>query len=398
MYCTPLIHSPLIHSGMVYKLLFCVSWFFLSSCTSVTNTALSPAQLKDLLKQNLVLLPNNEFERLPPFLKKNEIIFVGEFEHHNKSLSLAAGRFAVYIASHKPVVYALETSYGSHLLFETVSMDCKKTISATLYTEDMQEFNFNQTEDKKILFTAIDIEHSLYNNKKETQHFLHDLASRSTSEIARWAINEKVARLTDQDTFEKVNRYLKKLKKVFLQHSDTFSPEDQDEILFSMELLKASNRFYQYIAAGGLKEALMRPWNIRTKYFIKTIERAYQKAQKRNAILICRVGAPHASLTNKYFEARYFAEKYSPTKGRVSSIGLVPLYYDTHKTNDTVTEEYNDIDSIVKIIMKDNEYSYLSLSELQKNTGNSFKWSKYYSDSGPQYDGLLFVRIERNSN
>jgi hypothetical protein len=354
--------------------------------------------LKDLLKQNLVLLPDNNFEYLPPFLKEKEVIFVGEFEHHNKFLSLAAGRFAVYIASHKPVVYALETSYSSHLLFETVSMNCKRKIGATLYTEDMRKFNFNQTENKKILLTAIDIEHSLYNNKKETQHFLHGLASRSTSETARRAINEQVARLTDQDTFEKMNRYLRKLKKAFLQHSDTFSPEDQDEILFSMELLTASNRFYQYIAAGGLKEAIMRPWNIRTKYFIKTIERAYQKAQKRNSTLICRVGAPHASLTNKYFEARYFAKKYSLTKGRVSSIGLVPLYYDTHKTNDTVTEEHNDIDSIVKIIMKDNEYSYLSLSELQKNTGNSFKWSKYYSDNGPQYDGLLFVKIEKNSN
>jgi len=142
----------------------------------------------------------------------------------------------------------------------------------------------------------------------------------------------------------------------------------------------------------------MRPWDIRTKYFIKTIERAYQKAQKRKAILMCRVGAPHASLTKKYFEARYFAKKYSPTKGKVASIGLVPLYYDVRETNDNVTEKYNDIDSIVKTLMKDYEYSYLSLPDLQKNTNNSFKWSKYYSSSGPKYDGLLFVRIEKNSD
>jgi hypothetical protein len=362
-----------------------------------TNTAPAPEQLEGLLKQNLILLPDNDFEHLPPSLKGNEIIFIGEFEHHNKSLSLAAGRFAVYLANHKPVVYALETSYGSHPLFETVSMSDKKTINPALYTEDMREFNSNQTEDKKILLTAIDIEHSIYNNKKETKLFLQDLASRSTSDTASQAINKVVARLTDQNTFDKVNRYLKKLKGVFLQHLDTFSPEDQDEILFSMELLTASNRFQQYSTAGGLKEALMRPWDIRTKYFIKTIERAYQKAQKRKAILMCRVGAPHASLTNKYFEARYFAKKNSPTKGRVGSIGLVPLYYDARETNDTVTEKYNDIDSIVKILMKDYEYSYLPLSELQKNTNNSFKWSKYYSRSTPQYDGLLFVRIERNS-
>ena len=103
------------------------------------------------------------------------------------------------------------------------------------------------------------------------------------------------------------------------------------------------------------------------------------------------------SLDNKT-EARYFAKKYSPTKGKVAAINMVPLYYDARETNDTVTEARNDIDSIVKTLMKDDEYSYLSLSELQRDTNNSFKWSKYYSNRGPKYDGLLFVRIEKNSN
>ena len=40
-------------------------------------------------------------------------------------------------------------------LFETVSMSDKKTINPTLYTEDIREFNSNQTEDKKILLTMI---------------------------------------------------------------------------------------------------------------------------------------------------------------------------------------------------------------------------------------------------
>ncbi|MHC4528901.1 MAG: hypothetical protein ACYS29_13580, partial [Planctomycetota bacterium] len=61
-------------------------------------------------------------------------------------------------------------------------------------------------------------------------------------------------------------------------------------------------------------------------------------------------------------------------------------------------EKHNDIDSIVKLLMKNNEYSYLSLSELQKDTNNSFKWSKYYTSSGPKYDGLLFVKIKKSSN
>ena len=75
---------------------------------------------------------------------------------------------------------------------------------------------------------------------------------------------------------------------------------------------------------------------------------------------------------------------------------MVPLYYDVRETNDTDTEEHNDIDSIVKTLMKDYEYSYLSLADLKKNKKNSFIWSKYYSSSGPKYDGLLFVRIGIN--
>lgn len=248
--------------------------------------------------------------------------------------------------------------------------------------------------------TAIDIEHAMYNfnkNKDIPVIFLQELAGRSTSDIASEEINKEVAQLTAQDTYDKMKRYLKKLKKVFQPHLDTFSSEDQDEILFSLDLLQASNRFYQYISVRGIRNFFLTNWgwNIRAKYFKKTIERAYRKAQKRKAILLCLVGADHADWDLK-MDAHYFAKKYSSTKGKVASIRLVPLYYDTHETNDNVIEKHNDIDSIVKTLMKDDEYSYLSLSDLQKNTNNSFKWSKYYGSSSPKFDGLLFVRIEKN--
>ncbi len=380
---------------MFYKCLCCVALFFLSSCTLMTNTGPAPAQLEDLLRQNLVLLSDNNFEKLPASLKENEIIFLGEYEHHSGPLILAAARLAVDLASYRPVVYALESGYGSHPSMEAVSLGNKK-YNPMLYPETIRAFNADQTADKKILLTAIDIEHRIfYKDKKEVVLFLQELANRSTSDAARRIIQKDIPQLTTQDTFDKVNRYLKKLKAVFLQYLDTFSSEDQDEILFSLDLLQASNRFYQYTADRGIGGFFLTPWGweIRHKYFIKTIERAYRKAEKRKAILLCRVGTLHASLTDKDYEARYFAKKYSPTKGKVASIGLVPLYYDIRETNDTITEKHNDIDSIVKTLMKDYEYSYLSLSKLQENTNNSFRWSKYYSNSGPKYDGLLFVKM-----
>ena len=360
----------------------------------MTNTAPAPAQLNELLKQNLVLLPDDKFENLSSSLKENEIIFLGEI-HKVKPLANAADRLAVHLANYRPVVYALECCYGAHPLMEAASLGNEKIINPMLYPETIRAFNSNQTADKKILMTAIDIEHAIYHTKKETKLFLQELANRSTSDAARRIIQKDIPQLTAQDTYDKMNRYLKKLKKVFLQHFDTFSPEDQDEILFSMELLTASNR-YQYISKG-LRKSWRNPHELRYRYFKKTIERAYQKAQKRKAILLCRVGSRHISLDYKC-EARYFARDYSLTKGKVVTIRLAPLYYDTTKVDDADAEKHSDIDSIVKVLMKDYKYSYLSLSELQQNTNTSFKWSKYYSNSGPKYDGLLFVKIEENSN
>ena len=225
--------------------------------------------------------------------------------------------------------------------------------------------------------------------------FLQELAGRSTSDNAREELNKEIAQLTAQDTYDRTNRYLKELRKLFQMHLDTFSSEDHDEILFSLDLLQASNRHYQYISDRGIGRFYLTPrgWDIRAKYFKKTIERAYRKAQERQALLLCRVGGVHADWTLKR-EAQYFAKTYSPTKGKVASIGLVPLYDDNRETDDTVTEKPRDIDSMVKTLMKDNEYSYLPLSDLQQNTNNSFKWSKYFSGSGPRHDGLLFVKIE----
>lgn len=375
------------------KTLCCVSLLFLSSCASTINTAPAPEQLTDILKNNLVILPDNNFDKLPPSLKENEIIFLGEV-HKVKPLAHAAERLVVYLAAQKPVVYALEGCYGGHTLMEAVSLGEEKDINPNLYTETLRAFNSVQSIDRKILLTMLDIEHSVYNNKPDTVRFLHDLSGRSTSEAAKQAIDRQIDQLPAQDKCKKMAPYLKDLKRLFRRHFDTFSADDREEIRFSMDLLQASN-LYRHIELGG--RSWEHPRSLRYRYFIKTIKRAYQKAQNRKAVLMCRVGNWHISIKNKT-EARYFAKDYSLTKGKVATINLVPLYYDAQETNDNVPEKRNDIDSIVMTLMKDNEYSYLSLSDLQKSTGNSFRWSKYYSKSGPKYDGLLFVRIEKNSN
>ncbi|MHC4758053.1 MAG: hypothetical protein ACYTE8_05310 [Planctomycetota bacterium] len=385
----------------LFVILLSLTLMIMSSCSLQTSTIPPPAQLKELIKQNLVLLPDSDFDYLPSDLKENEIIFLGEI-HKMPHLYMAASRLAIYLANHKPVVYAVECNYSFGPFLEAASLGNPKSVIFKSYGNKpvrihgvIEAFNSGQTADRKILMTALDLEHSVYHTKSDTVLFLQDLANRSSSDTTKQIINEKIIQLTDQDTYDKMNSYLEELKKVFLQHLNTFSSEDRDEILFSMELLMASN-YYQY-HKKDYKNDRHNAHKLRYRYFKKTIERAYRKAKKREAILLCRVGNTHARLDYK-LEARYFAKKYSPTKGKVAAINMVPLYYDARETNDAVTEEHNNIDSIVKTLMKDYEYSYLALSELQQKTNNSFKWSKYYSNSGPKYDGLLFVRIERNSN
>ena len=368
--------------------------FLLSSCSSLKNTPMSPAQLNEAIKQDLVLLHNNDFEYFPPDLRENKIIFLGEI-HRVAPLADAANQIAVYLAHYGPVVYAQESCYGLSPFMEAASIGRPKPAKPMQIPRCIEMFNQNQDIDNKVLMTAIDIEHSIFHNKSNTVLFLQDLANRSSSDIAKQAINEKIIQLTAQDTFDKMNSYLKELKKSFVLHLNTFPYEDQDEILFSMELLTASNR-YEYLSRGILIR-LEDACRLRYMYFNNTIERAYNKAQKRNAILLCRVGSHHADLNN-ISESRYFAKKHSPTKGKIASINMVPLYYDNSEMNDTVANEHNDIDSIVKNLMKDYNYSYLSLAELQQKTNNSFKWSKYFSSAGPKYDGLLFVRVEKKSN
>ena len=375
---------------VIYKYLFCISLVSLSSCTMMSHTAPTPEELTGLVKQNIVLL-SGSMEELPPLLKEKEIIFLGE-THNVDPLIQAAARLAVHLVTNRPVVYAVECCYGAHALMEAVSMGSADPVNPKLYPETIRAFNSGRTADRRILMTAIDLEHPIRNNRKETQRFLRRLVSRSTSDEVRRIMQDKVDELIAQNTYEKMSRYLKELKRLFLKHFEAFSPVDQEEILFSMELLAASTR-YQYV-----RDDWDKAYPIRYRYFKKTIERAYQKARQRKALLLCRVGAVHVSLTDKRFEARYFAKKYPPTKGKVAAIRMIPLHFSTSKEDSAGSENQSDIDSIVKTLMQDHKYSYLPLAKLQQGTNNSFRWSKYYTRGRHKYDGVLFVKTEEKSD
>jgi hypothetical protein len=192
---------------------------------------------------------------------------------------------------------------------------------------------------------------------------------------------------------------LKDLEDLFHRHFETFSSEDQEEILFSMEFLKESNRYIYYCKIiypnHKLNPSQFRlVYDIRLRYFCKTIERAYKKAQKRNGILICQVGNWHIDSSHQC-EARYFERKYSQTKGKTASIRLIPVYSDQKSNGD---ESVSEIDIAVKTLMGNNRYGYLDLNELKKDAWQTLVWSNHFTHRGPKYDGLLFVNVEQKGN
>jgi len=79
----------------------------------------------------------------------------------------AAVRLTVYLASDRPVVYAKEAVYGAHPFLEAASLGKPNALMPTIIPRQILEFNSKQPTDKKILMTALDVEHSIEITKKK---------------------------------------------------------------------------------------------------------------------------------------------------------------------------------------------------------------------------------------
>jgi hypothetical protein len=366
------------------------------------RSSVSPAELEDLVKRHLVFLPKNDFTNLPAEVIDKDIIFLGE-QHNVPALQEAAAQLACYLASKKPVVYAVEMTYGMHPFVEAASLGQPDPLKPMNIPAPILEFNAAQPPERKILMTTLDVEHTIYHAKHLTVLFLRRLAGRSTSETVQKALEQQIAELPAQDTYDKMDAYLKQLKSAFDKYLNTFNTDDQEEILFSMELLDASNRF-QYLSRED-QEVRQHADKIRYRYFNKTIERALQKARQRDAVLLCRVGVWHVSLDYEC-EARHFAKECAKTKGNVATVNFVPVFFSSEpipRADDPNggqnNNAENDINTIVTKQLSDDNYCYLSLNEISQQARGSLDWSKYFYDGNhPTCDGLLFVKIVKDAD
>ena len=278
-------------------------------CTKSQNQADNFEVLPEALRQNLLIL-EEDFNNLPKSLHDYEMIFLGE-RHRSVEYLKAQNIFVKHLAKTSPVIYAVESVYGAYPFYEAMSMgDASLPHGGNDFLKALGEFN--KTSDNKILLTAVDVEHSVYNNKKETVMFLNYLADLSDSKDVSKELRVEIADLINQETPSEMADYLLDLEKCFSKYRKTFSQTNNEEINFSFDLVKASN-LYQGAFSGELKYN-GNPYKIRTKWFKKTIERAYNKAKLKDAAFVCRVGNAHISRSNPIQRIRIFCEQISTNK------------------------------------------------------------------------------------
>ncbi len=337
-----------------------------------------------MLQEQVRYLPEHHFEPLLAEINSKEIVFVGEV-HNVPALREAAADLVVGMASSRPVVYAVESLYSLSLFYEAASLGTPTLLSPNQpVPAPIAAFNATNPPERRILMTAVDVEHAIYHSKEHPVRYLTEMANRSASASARQELWERIPQLTATKTYDEVQEYLRDLQRLFQKHLATFSAADQEEILFALELFEASNR-YQHSFRGLIKTA-GDPEQIRHEYFKKTIERAWQKAERRKAILIAHVGNRHVELT-RTLEATYFAMSNAATKGKVMAIQMYPSAHDSGKESSRGI----DLVAAVKPLMKPGYACYLALPRLRGPARRALKYSQYYPGNRPVCDGLLFV-------
>ena len=361
--------------------------------------------LKRLVAQLEVGRPvDGDFSCLLDQVADASIVFLGESTHFTIEIKKTAMDLGVFLAEHANArVMGCESFYGWHPFMEAESMGSTETSGHV--RPEILNYNKTVSDDRRLLLTALDIEHSIHHSKRYTIRYLQHLAARSSSSQGREKIARFIPELRSLKPREEVHAYLNTLEDLFTGYKQTFDGVDWEEVSFSLELMRAS---IDYQMLYPRKRSFVRNRNgiadiqeIRGKYFRKTIERALAKAENRNGKLVCYVGAAHAlkappelndASLGYQSEADYFNRIDPHLKGQVASILLHALLF-----KDKAFRETFDLDDVAYQVMGDSDLLYIPLAPLAAGSAN-LAWSKYFTEDGPKYDGVLFFKNVSRAN
>jgi hypothetical protein len=184
---------------------------------------------------------------------------------------------------------------------------------------------------------------------------------------------------------KEIHVYLDDLEGRFHANWSSFSQTDQEEIDFSLALERASID-YHLKTFGGLTFH----YDLRTEYFMKTIERALAKAQNSGGSLVCYVGWGHACLNQRGMdcEAAYFNEMFPASRGLAGSILIEKL----SKCHDTMGDlRPTALEQAALARMGDKDRIFVNLRDKSWASVKHLP-EKFFPKNGPDYDGVLFIK------
>lgn len=341
-------------------------------------------------------IDGKDFSCLESITRDTKIIFMAESRHYVAEFKDAFFDIAVYLHQHANVrVVALESLYGLHPFLEDASLG-KIPISSEVpfepFVEKIAEYNKDLAQKNKLLVTTIDIEHSINHTKDVTVRYLSHLADYATLSTASQELKKVINKLHDLKERGEIHSYLNNLEEHWERNKEHFADDVIEEIRFSLELMHASID-YQLLP----REDTIEFEEIRGKYFRATIQRALAKAEERNGILLCYVGATHAVKTPKpanehwcgqWTEACYFAQEYPPTAGKTASILLCAAAY---KNQSDYSEDIGPLERVCLDSAPQSKVSFLNLSRLDMSTVGVTD-TRYVSQYGTKFDGIVFLR------
>jgi len=338
-----------------------------------------------------------DFSCVLPQLQGAEIIFAGESPHWVPDVRAAIVRFALQLAAeHDLRVMAFESLYGRHPFMEMSSLGLAGPEATTSgVPEAIVAYNQQVPEARRLLATAIDIEHSINHSKPATVKYLSHLASRSDSAVAAEELRSSARRLLELDKRQEIHDWLDELADVFARHRSGFAAADWQEVDFSLGLMHASVD-YQLLWSRDVQFGGIWKWHqeLRGRYFRETVKRALNKARARQGRLLCYVGGAHAvrtplsdggSIVGKYTEAHWFGEHFAQTRGHVASILFKVLSY-----RDKEYRKTGDLDDIAHELIGEADYLYVPLDALDQHAAE-LAWSRFFSKDGHKYDGVMFL-------
>jgi hypothetical protein len=355
--------------------------------------------IKQMITRYHVAQPENgDFSCLLGQVRDASIVFLGESPHYTNEIRQTVMELSVFLAEHANArVVGYESIYGLHPFLEAESMGLSEPTRHIAPV--ILNYNRRVSVDQRLLVTALDIEHSINHSKHYTVDFLTHLAARSSSDQGQIKLMQFIPELSSLKERIQLHAYLDKLETLFNTYRETFSAVDWEEVSFSFELMRASVDYQmsktKHWNPIWSRSDIMAIQEIRSEFFKKTVERAFVKAENRHGKLLCYVGGAHAVKAplglfdfplGQRTEADYFNQIHPRSKGRVASILLHAISFKNKAFRRSL-----DLEDIAYELMGDADIFYIPLTPLITNTANH-SWSKYFTENGPKYDGVLFLK------